>query len=65
MTGFITNPGFNRSRKISFDVRAKEAAQSLASKSQVDNTLDIADKNREIRKSFKHLTKCLSLAKVI
>lgn len=38
---------FNTLRKISFHVRIKEATKSLACKSQVDNLLDIAGKNRE------------------
>ena len=37
----------NTLRKISFQIRIKEATKSLACKSQVDNPLDIAGKNRE------------------
>ena len=44
---------FNTLRKISFHVRIKEATKSLACKSQVDNLLDIAGKNRE--KNFRRL----------
>ena len=49
-TGSFTSPEFNRLTKISFDVRIKETTKSLVSKSQVDNALDIADKNREKKK---------------
>ena len=45
--GSFRSPEFNRLTKISFDARIKEATKSLVSKSQVDNALDIADKNRE------------------
>ena len=48
-TGFITTPEFNRLAKISFDARTKEVAKNLASKVQVDNTLDRADKNVNLR----------------
>ena len=44
---FITTSGFNISTKVSFHVEMKEAAKSLVNKSQVDDALDIADKNRE------------------
>ena len=48
IAGFITT---SRLSKISFDSRIKEAAKSVARKSQLDNALDIADKSREkIRK---------------
>ena len=51
IAGFITTSVFNRLSKISFDSRIKEAAKSVARKSQLDNALDIADKSREkIRK---------------
>ena len=46
-TGFITTPEFNRLTKISCDVEIKEAAKGLASRSQVHNGLDTADKSRE------------------
>ena len=50
-TGFINTLEFNRLTKISFDATIKGAAKILASKSQVDNPLDIAGKSREnIRK---------------
>ena len=48
-TGFITTPECNRLAKISFDARTKEVAKSVASKVQVDNTLDRADKNVNLR----------------
>ena len=46
-TDFITTPEFNTLAKISSDARMQKAAKSLASKSQVDSALDIADKSRE------------------
>ena len=45
--GFITTPKLNRLTKTSLDTRTQEAAKCLVSKSQVDNALDIAGKNRE------------------
>ena len=42
----ITTPEFNRLTKIRFDAR-KVAAKLFASRSHVDNVLDIADKKRE------------------
>ena len=36
-TSFITTPKFNRLTKIGFDAKIKEAAKSLALKSQVVN----------------------------
>ena len=48
----ITTPGFHRLTKISFDARIKEAAKSLTSKSQMDNTFDIEDK-KKINKKIK------------
>ena len=41
-TGFTTAPEFNRSTKINFDARIKEV-KSLASKTQVDAALNIAN----------------------
>ena len=38
---FVNNQEFNRLTKISFDARMKEAAKGLASKTEVDNALDI------------------------
>ena len=35
---------FNRSTKISFDARMKEAEKNLASKTEVNNALDLGDK---------------------
>ena len=46
-TGFVTTAKFNRLTKISFDAKMKETVKILASKSEVDNALDIADKNGE------------------
>ena len=46
-SSFITTPEYNRLTRISFEARINEAAKILASKSQVDNALNIADKNRE------------------
>ena len=46
-TDFITSPEFNKIKKIFFDARMKEAAESLLSKIQVDTVLDLADKSRE------------------
>ena len=51
-TGFITTPEFNRLTKISFDARMKEAAKTLASKSQIDNSFDISDENE--KRNFRH-----------
>ena len=45
--GFVTNPAFTRLTKIIFDTSLTEAAKNLASKSQVDNAIDIANKSRE------------------
>ena len=42
-----TTSEFKRLAKIRFDARVKQEGKSLASKSQVDNALDKADKNRE------------------
>ena len=53
----ITTPEFNRLTKIRFDAR-KVAAKLFASRSHVDNVLDIADKKREKIQKFKRL--CLS-----
>ena len=33
----------------------KETARSFASKNRVDNAFDVADKNRQKTKKFKHL----------
>ena len=44
---FFTNPAFTRLTKIIFDASLTEAAKNLASKSQVDNAIDIANKSRE------------------
>ena len=49
-TDFNACPEFNRLTKISFDVGIIKASKSLASKSQVDNALDIVDKNKEKKK---------------
>lgn len=42
----ISTPEFNRLTKISFDVKMRGAVKNLANKSQTDNAIDIADKNR-------------------
>ena len=46
-TGFINNLEFNILTKLSFDARVEEAPKGLPSKIQVDNALDVADKNRK------------------
>ena len=53
-TDFITTPEFSRLTKISFDARMKEAAKNLASKSQIDNDLDIAKKKNK-KHNFRRL----------
>ena len=55
---------FNKLTKISFDARMKEAVKSLASKSQINNALDITDKKRGKIKNFKRLIKVILLVKV-
>ena len=52
---FVNAQKFNRLTKISFDEKVKEASKSVASKSKVDNALDLGDKNREKYKNLKHL----------
>ena len=42
----ISTPEFNRLTKMSFDVKMRGAVKNLANKSQIDNAIDIADKNR-------------------
>ena len=54
-TNSMTTPEFYRLAKMSFDARIKKVAKSLANKSQVNNALDITDKNREKMKNFKRL----------
>ena len=44
---FINSQELDRLTKISFDARVKEAEKSLASKTVVENTLDLGDKNRQ------------------
>ena len=46
-TCFITTPKFNKLTKNSVDARIKEKSKSFASKSQVDNALDVAEKIQE------------------
>ena len=41
---FVNTEEFNRSTKISFDARMKEAEKNLASKTEVNNALDLGDK---------------------
>ena len=49
-SGFITTPEFNRIAKINFDGRMKEAEKNLATRIQSTNAIDIAIKNKEIKK---------------
>ena len=51
----ITSCGFESAlslAKVNFDVRMKEEAKSLASKSQEDSALDIADNREKIEKKI-------------
>ena len=48
--GFITTLDCKRLAKISFLARMREVTKSLVSKSQIDTTLDTADKNRKNKK---------------
>ena len=41
---FVNTEEFNRSTEISFDARMKEAEKNLASKTEVNNALDLGDK---------------------
>ena len=50
-TNFITSPELNKLIKIGFEPKTKETAKSFASKSQVDDALDIAYKIREKKTS--------------
>ena len=50
-TDLTKAPEFNWLTKIRFDGRITKVTKSLVSKSQVDITLDIADKNREKKDS--------------
>ena len=61
----VNNQEFNRLTNISFDARMKERAKSLVSKSQVDNALNLGDKNREKQKNIKHLIPVISLVEFI
>ena len=38
---------FNRLTKINFDTRLAETSKNLATKRQLENTLDLGDKHRE------------------
>ena len=49
---FFNTQEFNRLIKIRFDVRMKEAVKSLASKSQVNDALDLGDQNRKKLQMF-------------
>ena len=42
----------------------KEAEQSLASKTEINNALDLGDKKRQKKKNFRLLFQVLSLVKV-
>ena len=42
---FFNTQEFNRLAKISFYTKINEAVKSLASKSRLDNALDLGDKN--------------------
>ena len=46
-TGFNTTPEFNKLTKTPFDWRMKKSSKTTCKENQVDNALDIADKNRE------------------
>ena len=46
-TTFITTPEFIRLTKVNFDARMKQELKGIASKSQLDAALDMANKNRE------------------
>ena len=46
-TSFITTPEFDRLTKNKFWCKSERSSKSLASKSQVDNTVVIAEKNRD------------------
>ena len=52
---FTTFLEFNRLVKVSFDAKIKEVAKSLASKTQLNTALGVADKNREKIKNFRRL----------
>ena len=43
----------------------KEAAKSIVSKTEVNNALDLGDKNKKKLKKFKHLIQVMSLVNVI
>lgn len=51
ITGFIIIHEFNRLNKRSFHSKMKEVVKGLASKSRVDNSVDIAYKNAEKNKT--------------
>ena len=50
---------------MSFLVRMKEAEKSLASKTEVNDALDLEDKNRGKQKNFKQVIQIISFVKVI
>ena len=52
---FTTFLEFNRLVKVSFDAKIKEVAKSLASKTQLNTALGVADTNREKIKNFRRL----------
>ena len=61
---FINAQEFYKLTKISFDVRMKEAEKSFASKTEVDNALDLGNINR--KKRYERLNvQVISLIKAI
>ena len=50
---------------MGFLVRMKEAEKSLASKTEVNDALDLEDKNRGKQKNFKQVIQIISFVKVI
>ena len=54
-TKFIVIQDFNRITKLHFNARMTEASNNLKSKNQVENTLELGDKNKEKIKIFKPL----------
>ena len=54
-TKFIVIQDFNRITKLHFNARMTEASNNLKSKNQVENTLELGDKNKEKIIIFKPL----------
>lgn len=50
---------------MGFLVRMKEAEKSLASKTEVNDALDLEDKNRGKQKNFKQVIQIIFFVKVI